>query len=68
MALEVVAPLGKTSHQVLAIADPAANLTFFLVVALVFFLLAALVARANLFHLPTNPCAGITGWLTRRTS
>jgi hypothetical protein len=55
MALEVIAPLGRGSHQVLAVADPAANLIFFLVVALVFFLLAALVARANLFHLPTNP-------------
>ncbi len=55
MSLELVAPLGKTSHQVLAIADPEGTLVSCLVIALVFFLLAALAARANLFNLPTNP-------------
>lgn len=55
MALEVIAPFGKSSHQVLAVADPGASLIFFLVVAGIFFLLAAMTAGANLFHLPTNP-------------
>ncbi len=55
MAIELIAPLGRGSHQVLAVADPEGTLTSCLVIAGVFFLLAALVARANLFHLPVNP-------------
>jgi hypothetical protein len=55
MPLELSAPLGKTGHQLLTIADPEGTLVSCLVVALVFLVLAAWVAKANLLHLPINP-------------
>lgn len=55
MSLEVSAPLGRAGHQLLTIADPEGTLVSCLVIALVFFVLAAIVAKANLFKLPTNP-------------